>query len=257
MRSGHARVYDVARNEELAVVEHTGPVLHAAFSPDGKLIATASTDRTVKVSNARSGAAALATTLYHEDTVSHVSFSGDGSSLATITANGIARVWKLDTQPVTFRHPRGVRSVGFLPDGARLLIATDFEAQIWDSANDGAVLRLPVSSQVYQALLSPDGKQILTGVEAGVAQLWDVADGKEVFAISPRSKRSPSSATLLGSSNSHWTESDFSRSSSAEPCACGMSPIGARSRRFVKVRWMLPHSRRMASAWRWCRNVRP
>jgi WD40 repeat protein len=182
IRSGQARVYDLSRDEELAVIEHAGPVLHATFGPDSKLVATASTDRTVKVSHARAGTPALATTLYHEDTVSHVSFSGDGLHLATITANGIARVWRLNTAPATFRHPRGVRSVAFLPDGARLLTATDAEVQVWDRAN-GKPLRLPVSTQVYQALASPDGKHVLTATESGMAQLWDGADGREALAL--------------------------------------------------------------------------
>lgn len=71
--------------------------MSANFSPDGKLLATASFDQTVKLWKLSNGA--LVQTLpRHDDWVWDASFSPDGQMLASASRDKTIRLWRLDNQ---------------------------------------------------------------------------------------------------------------------------------------------------------------
>ncbi len=65
-----------------------------AFSPDGELLASASTDGTVKLWAAASGGE-LATLTGHTDSVNCCAFSPDGKELATASGDKSVKLWRL------------------------------------------------------------------------------------------------------------------------------------------------------------------
>jgi WD40 repeat protein len=71
---------------------HSGCVSNMAFSPDGKLLASASENRTIKVWDAGSGAA-LQTLEGHSGSVSAVAFSLDSKLLASASNDGTVELW--------------------------------------------------------------------------------------------------------------------------------------------------------------------
>jgi WD40 repeat protein len=71
---------------------HSGRVLAVAFSPDGKTLASASNDETVKLWDAGSGKA-LQTLSGHSDWVSTVAFSPDGKTLASASGDKTVKLW--------------------------------------------------------------------------------------------------------------------------------------------------------------------
>jgi WD40 repeat protein len=71
---------------------HLSGVTDVAFSPDGKLLASASADRTVRLWDGRSGAA-VQTLEGHSDSVSAVAFSPDGKLLASASWDKTVRLW--------------------------------------------------------------------------------------------------------------------------------------------------------------------
>jgi TIR domain-containing protein/WD40 domain-containing protein len=84
----------VAELCEVHALRHNGDVNGVAFSPHGRLLATASDDLTARVWEVASGRERLRVT--HDRSVEAVAFSPDGSLLATASDDGSARVWALD-----------------------------------------------------------------------------------------------------------------------------------------------------------------
>ena len=71
---------------------HRGDVLDVAWSPNGSLLATASTDNGGRVFRTDTGA--LVTFLgEHSNQVVGVGFSPDGASVVTASIDGSARIW--------------------------------------------------------------------------------------------------------------------------------------------------------------------
>ncbi len=74
---------------------HSDIVISAVFSPDGKRIASASDDRTVKIWDAGTGKV-LVTLSGHSASVISAVFSPDGKRIASASADYSVRVWDLD-----------------------------------------------------------------------------------------------------------------------------------------------------------------
>ena len=98
-----ARVWDAGTVKSIAVLEGHCPserenanieciVNRAAFSPDGLRIATASSDKTVRVWDLAKGKT-IAVLEGHADRVFRAAFSPDGSRIITASSDGTARVW--------------------------------------------------------------------------------------------------------------------------------------------------------------------
>jgi WD40 repeat protein/DNA-binding SARP family transcriptional activator len=91
-----ARVWDVRTWERTAAFDgHAGRVSVAAVAPDGATVATAGTDRTVRLWAPANGNERL-TLQGHEQEVTDIAFSDDGTKLVTAGLDGVARVWALD-----------------------------------------------------------------------------------------------------------------------------------------------------------------
>jgi WD40 repeat protein len=160
-------------------LEHQGSINSAVFSPDGRQIATASDDRTVRVWDAATGQP-VGAPLRHQDRVNSAVFSPDGRQIATASDDRTARVWDAGTrQPVgaPLQHKGPVNSAVFSSDGRRVVTASgDNTARVWD-ADTGQPLSGPLQHQssVRSAVFSPDGRRLVTmASDDPMAHVWDV-----------------------------------------------------------------------------------
>ena len=114
---------------------HSGRVWGVAFSPDGRLLATASEDRTARLWDPATGEHRRTLT-GHDGEVSGVAFSPDGQLLATAGFDGTARLWDTATgkrRHTLKGHTGHVNGVAFSPDGQLLATAGRYgTALLWD-----------------------------------------------------------------------------------------------------------------------------
>ena len=128
-----------------------------AFSPDGKLLAVASYDKSVRLVDAATGKL-VSTYTEHSTGVSSVAFSPDGTLVAS-GAYAEVRVWRV-TDLVTTRTLASsnvtVTSLAFSPDGTQLL--GGFRWRL----SDGTKLE-PLSGLDGAVAFAPDGKTFFGG----------------------------------------------------------------------------------------------
>jgi WD40 repeat protein len=160
---------------------HSDTVYSICFSPDGRLLASGSRDKTIKLWNTNDGAL-IRTFTGHSDFVMSVSFSPDGSRIASGDYDDMIKLWNIKDGALirTFKgHSNVVESVSFSSDGSQIVSGScDATIKLWD-VKAGTLIRIfeGHSSSVYSVSFNPDGSRIASGSFDKTIKLWDVEDG--------------------------------------------------------------------------------
>jgi WD40 repeat protein len=181
-----ARVWDPGTCDRLQVLtRHSGGVLSAAFSADGRVIVSAGADGRVRLTSAATGAQLR---VVRQAGLLSAALSHAGRRLVTTASDAPVRIWDISNGRVVraFRH-RGASSASFSPDDSLLATAgRDGKARIWRTSTGHlvAVLRQGRPGDETSAVFGPGGATVATtGFRDGTARIWDASNGRLVHTL--------------------------------------------------------------------------
>lgn len=169
------------------LVGHKEAVSSVAFSPDGKLLATGSFDKSIKLWDP----ATLKETRQldgHADLVLALTFSKDGHRLVSGSQDQSAKSWNL-------ADARELRALPALPSNVRSL-AQSANGAVLATASDDGVIRLFDSSTgnplrdltghtgpVFDAVFSADGARLYSCGADRTLRVWEIGTGNQLASL--------------------------------------------------------------------------
>ena len=164
-----------------------GKIDEITYSPDGSLLAVASSIGTWLYDTQTGEALDLLTGHTHLDGVMSVAFSPDGQTLASGSSRGTIRLWDVQTRTLkqTIHWSGNIPSVAFSPDGQTLAGANVGYIGLWDVATGRHLQSIGTEEKcnVLDVAFSRDGQTLVSGNWDSTVRWWDVATGTQTHKL--------------------------------------------------------------------------
>jgi hypothetical protein len=209
LRSTHARIFDLSASpppepvppqatgsheDPVVLLKDTKPVVAVAFSPDGSMLATGSSDwigwtGRVRLWSVASGRELRRLSPGWTSGVSGLAFSPNGARLAAGSTDGVVHVWHIRTGNKLAQLGRrswvnNTDAIAFSADGGRLATAgNDKTTRVWDANSGQQLLKIPHDAAVQAVAFSPDGGRLVTAGNDKTTRVWDANSGQQLLKI--------------------------------------------------------------------------
>lgn len=193
----------VSNAEVLTLRGHSQPVTSIAFSSDGRLIASGSDDKTVKIWDAVTGVQ-ISTLRGHNKEVLSVCFSPDAHRIASGSLDETIKIWDVESsaQISTLQRPSshsGVDSVVLTLDGRRIAsVSYGNTVKIWDVETGDEIREIMYEHGPWSVRFSPDGRCIAAKILIDTYVVSDAESGVSISTCSVDPRSGPVALSLGG-----------------------------------------------------------
>ncbi|GCE10258.1 WD40 repeat domain-containing serine/threonine protein kinase [Tengunoibacter tsumagoiensis] len=173
---GQAQVYPQA-NTLYICLGHASRITTVAWSPDGKLLASASYDKTAQIWNGANGSHQL-TYSEHNARINSLVWSPDSRLVATASDSRTVHLWEAGTGKTIaiYRGHQGpLTSVAWSPDGKLIASAGDDKSiHVWQADTQELLVSYTEHTDRVQALAwSPDGRYLASAGRDKIIKIWE------------------------------------------------------------------------------------
>lgn len=177
-RNGGLRIVSLDAQQPLVEAQQPGAVYAMALSPNDETLATAGSDKIIRLWNARTLTQKIPLE-GHAGPIYGLSFSPDGSRLASVGWDKIVRIWDAASGQLVKSwegHAGDIWSVAFSADGTKLVTGgTDGAVKLWNAeTGDLLATYLGHKNAVHTVAFNDDGTLIASGGRDGAARIWKV-----------------------------------------------------------------------------------